>query len=151
MERQEPTLGKDEDLKELEFRPRSYRGPAKHIASDSSDFWIRAGVCLIVLIVTAMWLIEWNARRQAAAMTAELMRPMTKNEELQLKAQAERFKKKIDEENAAEMESLRKALWNTKEEISVYRPRPLEAGERCMQGRRLQRIENGWKQLKDPC
>jgi len=30
-----------------------------------------------------MGLIEWNARRQAAAMTAELMRPMTKSEQAQ--------------------------------------------------------------------
>lgn len=80
MERQEPTLGKDAGLDGVEFRPRSYRGPTRSVP-DSSDFWIKAGICLAVLVVVAVGLIEWNARRQAAAMTAELMRPMTPSEQ----------------------------------------------------------------------
>ncbi|MEB1710338.1 hypothetical protein VDR05_19230, partial [Xanthomonas campestris pv. campestris] len=42
---------------------------------------------MAVLVVVAVGLIEWNARRQAAAMTAELMRPMTPSEQRQLNRQ----------------------------------------------------------------
>lgn len=34
----------------------------------------------------------------------------------------------------------------------VVPPKPLRDGERCMQGRRFKRVENGWVQLPhDPC
>jgi len=32
-----------------------------------------------------------------------------------------------------------------------HRPTPLRPNERCMQGRRFQRVENGWKQINEPC
>lgn len=38
------------------------------------------------------------------------------------------------------------------EPIQYTPPAPLRAGERCIQGNRFQRIENGWVQLPfDPC
>jgi len=50
----------------------------------------------------AMGLIEWNARRQAAAMTAELMRPMTKSEQ----AAFDREMSKLDEQLARDLEAV---------------------------------------------
>ncbi|PPU91445.1 hypothetical protein XalbCFBP2523_14840 [Xanthomonas albilineans] len=106
---------------------------------------------MVVLIAAAMGLIEWNARRQAAAMTNEILRPMTPSEEATFKAQISKFNKEMEIESAAELERTRRILWNEKIQPAVYTPRPLAPGERCMQGRRLQRIENGWQQLRDPC
>lgn len=28
---------------------------------------------------------------------------------------------------------------------------PLQPGQRCIQGRRLERVDNGWRQLNSPC
>ncbi|WP_230595888.1 hypothetical protein [Xanthomonas albilineans] len=162
MERQEPKLGKDTDLRELEFRPRRYSGPEQKTKDDGMEGWLKAGIFVAVLIATAMGLIEWNARRQAAAMANEMLRPMTPSEEATFKAQISKFnkeattwsrdmEKEMEIESADELERARRILWNEKIQPAVYRPRPLAPGERCMQGRRLQRIENGWQQLRDPC
>ncbi|WP_230598060.1 hypothetical protein [Xanthomonas albilineans] len=151
MERQEPTLGKDTDVTELEFRPRTYSEPTRKTKDDGMEGWLKAGISVVVLIAAAMGLIEWNARRQAAAMTNEILRPMTPSEEATFKAQISKFNKEMEIESAAELERTRRILWNEKIQPAVYTPRPLAPGERCMQGRRLQRIENGWQQLRDPC
>lgn len=75
MERQEPTIGKP-DMQDMHFRPRSHRGMRTNRDS-GSGLWLKAGLAVAVLVLIVMGLIEWNARRQAAAMKAELMRPMT--------------------------------------------------------------------------
>lgn len=146
MERQEPTLGKDAGLEQVEFRPRTYRGPTRP-AADQSDFWVKAGICLVVLVVVAVGLIEWNARRQAAAMTAELMRPMTPAEKQQLDRQLTQ----INAEDARDLANLRRQIWQEAPKAAPYIPSPLKAGERCIDGRRLQRVSNGWTQLREPC
>ncbi|WP_230582116.1 hypothetical protein [Xanthomonas arboricola] len=146
MERQEPTLGKDAGLDQVEFRPRTYRGPTRP-ATDQSDFWVKAGISLVVLIVVAVGLIEWNARRQAAAMTAELMRPMTPAE----KQQFDRQLAQLDAEDARDLADLRRQLWQEAPKAAPYIPSPLKAGERCIDGRRLKRVSNGWTQLREPC
>lgn len=146
MERQEPTLGKDAGLDSVEFRPRSYRGPTRP-THDSSDFWLKALICLAVLVVVAMGLIEWNARRQAAAMTAALMRPLSPAEQKEL----ERQRAKSEAEDAAVLADLRGQIWGEHTKAERYNPSPLKRGERCIEGRRLQRVSNGWTQLKEPC
>lgn len=89
----------------------------------------RRGILLAIVIV--MGLIEWNARRQAAAMTRELTRPMTAKEEAQFKAE------KVRQVQLPKAE---------------YIPLPLRPGERCIRGRRLQPIEGGWRDRPDePC
>ncbi|PPT19918.1 hypothetical protein XarbCFBP7629_15280 [Xanthomonas arboricola] len=104
-------------------------------------------MCLAVLVVVAIGLIEWNARRQAAAITAELMRPMTRSEQRQF----ERHLAQIDAEDAQELAAVRRQLWQDQPAAQRYEPEPLKPGQRCIQGRRLQRIENGWTQLSEPC
>ncbi|MCC8558703.1 hypothetical protein [Xanthomonas vesicatoria] len=146
MERQEPTLGKPAGLEEVEFRPRTYRGPTRP-ATNESDFWLKATVCLVALVVVAVGLIEWNARRQAAAMTAELMRPMTPAEKRELDRQVAQ----IDAEDARDLANLRRQIWQEAPQTEPYVPSPLKAGERCIEGRRLKRVSNGWTQVREPC
>ncbi|UNE61066.1 hypothetical protein [Xanthomonas oryzae] len=148
MERQEPKFGKNTGIEDVEFRPRSYLGPTRQPA-DSSDFWVRAGVCFVVLIIAAVGLIEWNARRQAAAMTAELLRPMTPREEAQFKAGQEKAERELAANTAKEVAQLRRRiLVGDPQQVEV---RPLSDGERCIQGRRFKRIANGWQQVLEPC
>ncbi|MGV7205963.1 hypothetical protein [Xanthomonas citri] len=148
MERQEPTLRKAEGLEEVEFRPRSYRGPTRQ-AADASDFWLKAGVCFVVLVATAVGLIEWNAKRQAAAMTAELTRPMTKTEEAKFKAAQAKLERELQAETAEEIAKVRRhIILNDEVEMEL---RPLLQDERCIQGRRFKRIANGWQQVLEPC
>lgn len=98
-----------------------------------------------------MGLIEWNARRQAAAMTRELMRPMTAQEEAELKAAIDRDMRKLEVETAAEVAAVRRTI-QLDRMLPVAEPRPLAPGERCMQGHRFKRIEGGWRDLpNDPC
>ncbi|WIX08439.1 hypothetical protein [Xanthomonas oryzae] len=109
MERQESKFGKNTGIEDVEFRPRSYLGPTRQPA-DSSDFWVRAGVCFVVLIIAAVGLIEWNARRQAAAMTAELLRPMTPREGAQFKAGQEKAERELAANTAKEVAQLRRRI-----------------------------------------
>lgn len=145
--RQEPTLGKP-DLDEVEFRPRSYRGPSRHYTEQGSPQWLKAAIGLAIVIAIAMGLIEWNAKRQAAAMTAELLRPMTSAE-----------KKHWDEQMRREAEDDRKAVEAAVRTVRIdqapviYAPRaPLKDNQRCISGRRYERIRNGWRDLpNEPC
>lgn len=143
-ERHEPTLGTP-DMTELRFRS----DRARHVPRpEPTPQWayIAGGIALAVVI--AMGLIEWNARRQAAAMTRELTRPMTASEEAQFKAEMAR----ADKEMAA---ALREAMPKVRQiplRQNEYMPLPLRPGERCIRGRRLQRIEGGWRDRPDePC
>jgi len=137
------------ELGELNFRTRR-RTPARQ-ATEEWAKWFKAALALLALIVVALGLIEWNARRQAAAMTAELMRPMTPAEEAALSAQTKDWERKMAAETAAELAEANRQLWDQTARRPTYVPRPLKPGQRCMQGRRLERIHNGWQQLQEPC
>ena len=82
-ERHEPTFSAP-DLQEVRFRG-SRNGPARQIEPPSP--WVYIGVSAALLVAIPMGLIEWNAGRQAAAMTRELMRPATPEEQAQLDRQ----------------------------------------------------------------
>lgn len=106
------------------------------------------GVGAVLLIAIAMGLIEWNARRQAAAMTRELTRPMTAKEEAQFKADMQKF----DQEFRAAMQQEAPQPRVITLPVADPAPQPLRPGERCIQGRRFQRIEGGWRDRpNDPC
>jgi len=143
-EREEPTFSTP-DIKDMRFqsdRARYVRRPepAPHWA------YIAGGVVLAVLII--MGLIEWNARRQAAAMTRELSRPMTLKEEAQFKADLAR----ADKEMSVALEEVVPRVQRFTLPQTEYMPVPLRPGERCIRGRRLQRIEGGWRDRPDePC
>lgn len=146
-DRQEPTFSAP-DLQEVRFRSRRQRAP-RYAEPASPWLYIVVGAALLVAI--AMGLIEWNARRQAAAMTRELMRPMTAQEEAELKAAIDRDMRKLEVETAAEVAAVRRTI-QLDRMLPVAEPRPLAPGERCMQGHRFKRIEGGWRDLpNDPC
>ena len=102
----------------------------------------------VIAIAVVMGLIEWNARRNAAAISRELMRPMTLEEERKLEDQMARA---FPEPTAAEIDELRSQVW-AKPARSVRRPTPtrdlspLNEGERCINHQRFRRVSNGWIQ-----
>lgn len=112
-------------------------------ASDREDefFYLKLLLGLVVVVGVVVGLIEWNARRQAAAMTRELLRPATPEEQGQLNE----YQRQAD----AEMAQLRQELWQ--EVPASSRPRsprvderPLAADERCISGQRLRRTGSAW-------
>lgn len=50
----------------------------------------------------------------------------------------------------AEIQAMQRPATQSNRPTSV-RPAPLRNGERCIQGRRFERVDNGWKQLNTPC
>lgn len=146
-ERHEPTFSAP-DLQDVRFRSDRSR-PVRR--NEPASPWLYIGVSAALLIAIAMGLIEWNARRQAAAMTRELMRPATPEEQAQLDRQSEEWERKMKAESAAELAEVRQALW-ADDASARPAPRPLGASERCIEGRRFQRIEGGWRDRpNDPC
>lgn len=143
-ERQEPTFGTP-DMKDLRFRSERERYVPR---PDPMPQWVYVVGGIVLAIVIVMGLIEWNARRQAAAMTRELTRPMTAKEEAQFEAEMAR----ADKEMTA---ALREAMPKVRQiplPQAEYIPLPLRPGERCIRGRRLQPIEGGWRDRPDePC
>ncbi|MCD9087071.1 hypothetical protein [Stenotrophomonas sp. SY1] len=146
-ERQEPTLGKA-DLSEVNFRPRHKHGPqssGNHGPPDESKFWIRAVVLLAAAVLIAMGLIEWNARRQVAA----LERALTLTPEQQAALDAEI--KRSEREDAELLNQVRRRITVAPRDWQPAKE-PLRAGQRCIQGRRLERIEGGWRDIPNsPC
>lgn len=146
-DRHEPTFSAP-DLQEVRFRSQRQRAP-RH--SEPASPWLYIIVGAALLIAVAMGLIEWNARRQAAAMTRELMRPATAEEQTALDRQKADWERKIQAETASELAEVRRHLWLNRQETTPT-PRPLRAGERCIEGRRFQRIDGGWRDSpNDPC
>lgn len=146
-ERHEPTFSAP-DMQDVRFRGARSR-PVRQ--NEPTSPWIYIGVSAALLIAIAMGLIEWNARRQAAAMTRELMRPATPEEQAQLDRQTAAWDRKMKAESAAELAEVQRALW-ANGATARPAPRPLGANERCIEGRRFQRIEGGWRDRpNDPC
>jgi hypothetical protein len=113
--------------------------------SDREDEFLYLKVFLAVVTVVAAiaGLIEWNARRQAAAMTREFMRPATPEEQAQIQRQLAGMEAGWQREAARLQQSLR-----TRPAAQPARrdPRPLDGDERCIDGQRFKRLENGWSQ-----
>jgi hypothetical protein len=109
--------------------------------------WIKGGFAAVLAIAVLMGLIEWNARRSAAAMMAELNRPMTPAERAQLDAEL----RNLAEESEREAKSAVRTIHMTPE-FEYVPPTPLRSGERCIRGKRFKRLENGWHDMpNEPC
>lgn len=81
-------------------------------------------------------------------MTRELTRPMTAKEEAQFNADMEKFDREF---KAAMQQAAPKPRVITLPRVEPA-AEPLRPGERCIQGRRFQRIEGGWRDRpNEPC
>lgn len=146
-ERHEPTFSAP-DLQDVQFRSTRSRST---LPPETTSPWLYIAVGCALLIAIAMGLIEWNARRQAAAMTRELIRPATPAEKAEMDRQMAEWERKLQAEAAAESAQIQRELWGAMERAAPP-PRPLSADERCINGRRFQRIEGGWRDRPtEPC
>lgn len=146
-EKHEPTFSAS-DLQDVRFRSQRQR-PSRQIEPTSP--WLYAAVATGLLVIISMGLIEWNARRQAVALTREMMRPMTPREQASLTAAIDRDIRNLAAQSAADVAAVSREI-QLERRLPVKAPRPLSAGERCIQGERLQRIEGGWRNApNDPC
>jgi hypothetical protein len=137
MEREEPHFGKP-DLSDVEFRPRRYRGPSTQ-PPDQSYIW-KIGASVGVSVLIALLIFNAYERHQDR-----------KDAELALKVLADDLRKSAleDEKFLREHPPVQTIRINTP--TPTYRA-PLKTGERCIQGRRFKRVENGWIQLpSQPC
>ncbi len=143
-DRHEPTFGKA-DLQDVEFRDTPRYGSAGQ-ANATATPWKTMILAALAAIAIIMGLIEWNARRQAAAISAELTRPMNAKEQARFDAEMKKLEAQLDRE----LRSI--APRHVDLRLPVYEPLPLQSGERCINGRRFKRIQNGWQDLPGkPC
>ena len=111
--------------------------------SDRNDEFALLRLVLTVLLVGGMVavLIEFNARRQAAAMTREMLRPATSEEQALI----------AREVAAMEAALVAPAPRPPSNQDRRVQPRviraPLNPGERCISGQRFRRLENGWEEI----
>ena len=122
--------------------------------SDREDefFYLKIALGVLVVVAAVAGLIEWNARRQAAAMTRELTRPMTVEESEALNREL----LEAMEPTEAEIAAARDQLWgppvirenNARSSRQRIRNQaPLQEGERCIEGQRFRKLANGWEEI----
>ena len=117
---------------------------------ERDEFDVLSWVLIAAMVVAVIaGLIEFNARRQAAALTRELTRAPTAEEQQeqdrQLKAMEQRWQAEAD----AERPEMLRRLWGNPQTAtqSATPPQPLKLGERCINHQRFQRVSNGWVQI----
>ncbi|MGS1079134.1 hypothetical protein [Pseudoxanthomonas beigongshangi] len=139
MDRQEPTISKP-DMADLEFRPTSYRGPTRPQVTNDGIVW-KLSLGIGVAVLAALLLFNAYERHQDRKDAEAALRDFEKELERQ-RIEDERFLK----ENPP-VRVIRVGTPSTERQRAPLRP-----GERCIQGERFKRIQNGWQQLPyDPC
>lgn len=143
MEREEPTLGKAPDMSDIEFRPKSYQGPSREIPTARDESWIwKLAVAIGAAVLAALQIFnafQRHQQRRDAEMVIEAMN-------------AEMAKMAVELEKNPPIRHITIDPDRLLDRSGLAQPRkPLKAGERCIQGRRFERIENGWKQINEPC
>ena len=129
MERQEPRF--DKDMKDVEFRPRSYRGPSQPSSSHSSEgFAWKIGVAVGVGVLAALLIFNAYERHQARRDVEEAMRVL------------ERESAKLEREMQA---AVRSVAVPPSRPVPVIHPVP--PGYRCAGGALLYRDGNSWTQI----
>jgi hypothetical protein len=141
MERHEPTLGPAPDLANLEFR-RSVAPPRVAPPKPAMDLsWkIAIGVfvglslfglatCTGMAIIGAA--VQAEQERHAEEVMAEFRRATSDPDPFSWRAAAQQQQRE-----------------QARQEAARYALRP---GERCIQGKRFRRVENGWIQVSRPC
>lgn len=133
--REEPKHGQDEaDWSSVRFRPRrsSKRSPAS--AEPTALTWqIATGVFLGIIAALFAWKL-WERHEAAEALKA-----------------FEVETKRIEAEADRELSRLARQMQSDNVRYTPRGPAPLRAGERCINGRRFQRVQNGWVQVNERC
>jgi hypothetical protein len=117
----------------------------KHRERDEFDIVLYV-VLGLVGIAVAMGLIEWNARRNAAAFTREVFRPPTAAETRAIEQQL----RSMEAESAREVAKVTRRYTYPSPNRSRRATRditPLAADERCISGQRFRRLSNGWQEI----
>ena len=129
MERQEPRF--DKDMKDVEFRPRTYRGPSLSTAPHRNEgFAWKIGVAVGVGVLAALLIFNAYERRQARRDAEEAVR--------------------LIQQETAKLEHEMQAAIRT---ATVPPPRPapvihpIPPGYRCTGGTLLYRDGNSWTQI----
>jgi hypothetical protein len=129
MERQEPKF--DKDMKDVEFRPRTYRGPSLPTASHRNEgFAWKIGVAVGVGVLAALLIFNAYERHQARRDAEEALR--------------------LIQQETAKLEREMQAAIRT---AAVPSPRPapvihpIPTGYRCTGGTLLYRDGNSWTQI----
>lgn len=129
MERQEPRF--DKDMKDVEFRPRTYRGPSLSSASHRNEgFAWKIGVAVGVGVLAALLIFNAYERHQARRDAEEALR--------------------LIQQETAKLEREMQAAIRT---AAVPPPRParvihpIPPGYRCTGGTLLYRDGNSWTQI----
>ncbi len=139
MERQEPSIGKLVDLRDVQFgRTTEVRHPRSVQAKAPMDLtWkIAAGVFLglsLFALATCTSLVMLGAAVQ-------------QEEERVMRDAVEQINAIARDPDPLGWQQ--QARDRERRQADALRLRP---GERCIQGKRFQRVENGWVQLSQPC
>lgn len=95
-------------------------------------------------------LVEFNARRQAAAMTRELLRPATPEERAQIDAATRAMERDMQIAAWPKHAPDPQAAWETVSRTPPghrYDTRPLADNERCIGHQRFQHIGTAWTEI----
>ncbi len=130
MKRQEPRY--DKDMKDVEFRPRSYRGPPQtHVPHGSDSFAWKIGAAVGIGVLFALLIFNAYERHQDRK-DAEIALRMLSLEMAKLEREAtEAMHRVAAPAYAAPAENIR----------------PVPPGFRCSNGILLKREANGWTQI----
>jgi len=110
--------------------------------------WILVAVAIIGIVIG---LIEWNARRQAAAITHEMLRPATAEEKAAIEAIAAEGERDLKKQLDAEQRYTRQQMAELEQLRMKAAARPLQDNERCVGETRMRRVDNGWQQVNEAC
>lgn len=129
MERQEPRF--DKDMKDVEFRPRAYRGPSLSPPSrESNGFAWKIGVAVGMGVLAALLIFNLYERQQARRDAAEALRLI------------EQETAKLESEMQAAAHAV--AVPSSRLAVAIH---PVPPGYRCAGGTLLYRDKNGWVQI----
>jgi hypothetical protein len=99
--------------------------------------FLKRSLVFVAVVIAIAGLIEWNARRQAAAMTRELLKSP--------EAQAALTKTDDGRPKPCKLFEMPPGNATTATPIEIDRS-PLAADERCIQGKRYRSVEGGWQE-----
>lgn len=136
MDRQEPTLGKASDLTDLEFKRSRY--VRRHSREGQTDISWKIAVG-VFLGLTAFALVTCSAVAVMGSAALE-------EQERQERAAAEQLRKALGDPDPMGIQA--REAERQRREAEYY---GLRTGERCIDGKRFRRVENGWVQINRPC